>query len=235
MPKAKYSSIVAETDAVELVVALIERQLEAAERAGTEPNTSMPGDSEARSAFNAVLGLATQRTVFLQHVRNRRFWPRVRSLIGVPPYAFLKPEDDDVLNASGIARNRTHMATRSPILSSSDIGVGHFEDQANRAYRLVADDQLLSKQIHVRRARGASKLVLDVRVGARLSAQERAEIVKSRDPKSLRAMLFPRVGERLALTCHDDFGIDGVLSLVVRTVQAKGPKSLVCRVYCVAG
>lgn len=235
MAAAKYASIAAEADAVDLVGDLIARQIDEAERAGTAPNKSTPGDAEARAAFSALLSLATQRTIFLQHVRNRRFWPRVRSLVGAPPYTFLRSDDDDVLNASGIAHRRRHMASQSSFLSSSEIGVGHFKDQANRVYKVVADDQLLSTQIPVLRARGASKLVLDVRVGAGLGASARTEIVKSRDAKMVQQLLFPRVGERLELTCHSDFGIGGVLSLVVRTVHTKGPKSPVCRVFCVAG
>lgn len=232
---AKYASIVAEADAKNYVSGLIDRQVYRATRDGTTPNTAADGDSEARAAFEALLSLATQRAVFINNVRDRRFWPRVRTLIGIPPFAFLRPEDDDVLNAAGIARNRRHMSGQSPMLSSAEIGTGHFEDASMRRYKVVGDDQLFSTEIPVRRVRHAKRIVLDVRVAAALSVRERASIVKRRDPEGVKMLLYPRVGETLTLQTHSDFGISDTLSVVVRTVQSKGPKSPVCRVYCVVG
>jgi hypothetical protein len=231
--EAKYGSIVSEDEAVQFVLSLIDRQVDVATRADVAPNASASGDTEARDAFAALLSLATQRRVFLQLIKNHRFWPRIRTLIGLPPYGFLRPEDEGVLNATGIAQNRVNMTARASMLSSSEIGVGHFTDGCNRLYKVVGDDLALSGDIPVRRARAAKRLVLDARVAVAVGARERFEIAKRRDKQKERTITFPRVGEVLQLRTHPHFGIEESLLVTVRTVEAKHAKSPVCRLYCV--
>ena len=234
MPSApRYADIVSERDAQDFVRELIRRQIDRAELDNVPPNVAASGDSEVRDAFNVLLSLQSQRGTFLATIKDVKSWPRVRTIFGVPPFGFLRPEDDDVLNASGIARNRVHMASQSGMLSFAEIGVGHYSDDATRRYKVVGDDDNTSTEIPVRKARSARRLVLDARVAVAISVKERASILKSRDVQRQRAITVPRVGEVLRLQAHKDFGILEPLQVTVRTVETKDLRSPVCRLYCV--
>ena len=228
--EAEYSSVAFEDEAIDLIDSLIDRQLGVAAREQTSPNAPAPGDVDVRTSFWLLLSLPAQRALFLRRARNRDFWPRIRSLIGAPPYAFLKVEDDGVLNAAGIAAGRVHMASTSTILGAHEIGKGQFVDEADRVYRHVADDTA-SKQIPTRRVLQAKRVVLDVRVAVGMRSRDRLAILKSRDRQRQKSVVFPRSGERVTLLPHGDVGGDAV-SVTVRTVEAKSPASPVARLYC---
>ena len=227
--EGRYASIVSEADALEFVARLIDRQLSAASRERPQPNARIHGDQEVHDAFWLLLTLSSQRAVFLQRLKNRHFWPRIRSMIGAPPFGFLRLEDEGILNATGIHAGRKNMAGRASTLSSAEIGSGHFADEVHRVYKVVADDHTTSNEIPVRRAIAAQRVVFDTRV-ANVPVSERASIAKS---SKRRAVFFPSVGEVLTLTPHTTFGIGGgTIKLTVRTVQPRGSKSPVCRLYC---
>ena len=114
------------------------RQLEASIDANAEPNTHIAGDYNARQAFNVLLSPAEQRAFFQQIIADRRYWPRIKSLIGNPPFSFLLPEDEMLLRAGGICRNRTNLTTRESSISKvPDFTGGHFYDSADR----IPDEQ----------------------------------------------------------------------------------------------
>ena len=117
------------------------RQLEASIDAHTEPNTSISGDYSVRQAFNVLLSPTEQRAFFQQIVSDRRYWPRIKSLIGNPPFSFLLPEDEGLLRAGGICKNRANLHTTvSNISKAPDFGEGHFRDDAERTYRIINHD-----------------------------------------------------------------------------------------------
>jgi len=230
--KMRFASVVLEADALGLVRGLIGRQMVAARRERTEPNATTPGDADVKRAFSMLLSPATQRLLFLETIKNVKTWPRVKAFFGSPPYSFLRQSDDHVLNASGIRRDRTHMAPQtSSISSSSEVGHGHYVDDASRFYKIVAVDGDGS-EILPRRALKAGRVVVDVRVAA-MKFSERVAIVKTRDSSKLRSLVFPKTGERLRLSAHPDLGIADVWDLTVRTVEARAGRGPTARLYCV--
>lgn len=137
-------------------------QLQGAESQNAVPNTAIPGDARANAAFRALLVLADQRTFFLLLIQNQRFWPRLRSLVGSPPYTFLRPEDSGVLNATGINHARKNLAKTTFMSSSSDFGFGHFRDAHGRLYRVVARKSV--GQVPWRDVNAGERIVVDVRL-----------------------------------------------------------------------
>lgn len=125
---------------VETVQTLFEAQLVIAQEEQTKPNESVRGDAVARRAFWEQLSPKEQRDFFMRILlRQSSFWPRLRSLVGAPPYSFLLPGDRDVLNAGGIARSRTHMAHEHMSTTAANCFFrSHFEDAFGRVYRLVS-------------------------------------------------------------------------------------------------
>ena len=230
---SSFSDVQTEEDAIELIRELIFEQLEAAARDQPPLNQSITGDAAVRRAFWKLLNPARQRLFFLDLIKNRAVWPRLRSLIGIPPFSFLRAQDDSVLNASGIANSRLHMAAlRSTIASSSEIGqAAHFIDDAERTFKLVAVDTD-TPQILVRRAANAKKLVFDMRL-ALMKREDRLLIAKQKNRSQQRSISFPRPGERLLLTPHESFGLDDGLMVTVRTVESRARASPVARLYCV--
>lgn len=125
---------------VENVQTLFEAQLVIAQEEQTKPNEAVRGDAVARRAFWEQLSPKEQRDFFMRVLlRQSSYWPRLRSLVGAPPYSFLLPGDRDVLNAGGIARSRTHMAHEHVSTTSANCFFrSHFEDTFGRVYRIVS-------------------------------------------------------------------------------------------------
>ena len=166
------------TQAVSYLDTRFKRQLSHSEQEKAPPNTAVAGDSSAKAAFCALLMLEDQRAFFLKLINDRRYWPRLRSLVGSPPYVFLRPGDDGLLNASGIHRQRMHIASSETRMSSaSDFGFGHFRDAQQRLYRVVAKKRLSGSVPlvgpRVRRARrgGREAQTLDARHQGRGAAR----------------------------------------------------------------
>ena len=115
-------------------------QLVAAQEQNAEPNSEILGDRHARQAFRLLLYPSEQRTFFQATIRDVRFWPRVKALFGNPPYTFLLPIDDGLLRAGGICRNRANLAAiDSSVSKATDFGLGHFVDEYERVYRVIAN------------------------------------------------------------------------------------------------
>ena len=121
-------------DAVEVVEDIFRRQID--DSVGSEPNTPIEGDTAAKMRFHAWLTNDAKRSLFLRLCKTQLFWPRIRSLVGAPPYDFLKMEDDGILRAGGISRTRVHLA-KVDSRPTSDI-VPHFMDKHERKYRVLS-------------------------------------------------------------------------------------------------
>ena len=189
------------SDAEELLSQLFAAQLAKAEQAKTEMNTPTEGDQAARHLFSTLLPPARQRALFMKIVATPRYWPRLRTLIGVPPYDFLRPEDEGLLAASGIRRHRVHIAREHAHLgaSSSNFGPGHFLDEDQRTYKVV-DRGLLSNDLPWRELSGGATIVADVKVKARRMDTKRAVISGvSKKNITARSLTFPRVGETVVM------------------------------------
>jgi hypothetical protein len=194
-----------------------ERQLEASIDANTEPNQGIAGDTNARKAFNVLLSPTEQRAFFQQIIADRRYWPRIRSLIGVPPFSFLRPEDEGLLRAGGICRNRAHLSAQdSSISKASDFGDGHFEDDAGRTYRVINHDPK-DPSLPWQNLAGQKSLVVDVCL-RRYSQKTKLAIFRGVDaPAGSQAVLmFPRPGEVVVLHLHKDLQTAGPYSVFAR-------------------
>lgn len=227
-----------EAEATNLVREHFLHQIERAETERALPNEVYNGDRQARLAFWLLLSPAAQRALFLLLCKRRQFWPRIRTLVGAPPFSFLRPEDNAVLNAGGIALGRVNMAAETTIHSSQEIGEGQFVDANRRAYRWVFDDNTKSTEIPSVRVRGAKRVVLDVRLPKMRNA-ERSAIFKTSRGKHNPQINYPRPGDTLALSLNHALGGGSTLPpaplrLIVRSVESRGQRSPVARLYCSA-
>ena len=119
---------------------LFARQLRKAKEEKSKPNEAAPGDDEVKRSFSLLLSPAMKREFFLKLVKRHQYWPRLRTLVGSPPYSFLMEQDNQLLNARGITRNRTNMAIQNKdhnISNSYEIGSGQYSDEDGRRYTVV--------------------------------------------------------------------------------------------------
>lgn len=118
---------------------LFQEQVERAQVERTAPNAPAPGDAGARNCFWELLSAPEQRLVFLEAIGDRAFWPRVRTLVGVPPFAFLLRSDEGVLNPSGIGVRRRHMVHEEEVVTPyGSFCRGHYEDSLGRLYKVIS-------------------------------------------------------------------------------------------------
>ena len=188
-------------EAVEALRELYAAQLARARDEATPANTSVDGDGAARTAFLTLLPPEEQRAFFLRTVQRREYWPRIRTLFGAPPYSFLRPEDDGVLRAAGIASKRTHMAHEDTTATNySEFGEGHFTDHAGRLYKVIAKQRARSRsELPWHGLRASGRVVLDVRI-AKMPQAKKVRIARGEEgPIAQTAIVFPRVGDRLTL------------------------------------
>lgn len=204
-------------EALSYLRAAFERQLEASIDANAEPNKDVAGDHVARQAFNVLLAPAEQRAFFQQLVTDQRYWPRIKSLIGNPPFSFLLPEDESLLRAGGICRNRAHLAAQhSSISKASDFGDGHFQDDAERTYRVINHD-MKDVSLPWQNLRIQQQLLVDVRL-KRYSQKTKVEIFRGTHGgiENQAALMFPRPGETVVLHLSRHLESTGPYSITVR-------------------
>tara|TARA_Y100000817_G_scaffold297436_1_gene273772 strand:- start:2432 stop:3361 length:930 start_codon:yes stop_codon:yes gene_type:complete len=216
-------------DAFEHVERMMTVQIEKGMEIGITPNTSIAGDSNARTAFYTLLSHTQQRVVFLNVASNMQNWPRLRALFGAPPYSFLRSDDAHMLRAAGIAPSRSNMAheEQKVVMGYSQFGTGQLVDEYEREYRVIPKADTYSN------VNDASPVPwrFDVPFSAELTIQCR---VKKRDKKrklemlkdqeSKRRLTFPSIGE--IITLQPSPGLTAILknvpsektSLVVRRV-----------------
>jgi hypothetical protein len=233
----KFASVFTKEQAIAKVNELFETQLKRAESENTKPNEGTFGDGDAKRAFWMLLDMQTQRLVFIQQCRSTAFWPRIRSLIGSPPFSFLLPRDDALLNPSGIRPNRAHMAPKEPasIFSSHEIGRGHFSDEHGRIYLAIASDSAREGALPFRAIVPGAKVVFDMKLPTQPNSL-RSEIRKRGSSSAKKSIAFPLPNERLKLELHPDLRTNSTASLFVnvRTRQQRSFASPVVRLFCVA-
>lgn len=178
---------------------IFERQINEAVEGGAQQNAAIPGDAAARGIFYTLLPEAYQRRVFLHVASSSRAWPRMRPLFGAPPYAFLGPQDANLLRATGIAQSRQNMAyDANTIANYSQFGAGQLIDESEREYRVVDPTAGEQDPLPCNLEGGQSEYVqLIVRVHKR-SREERIRRLK--DVRLKKTITFPIPGEKLNLT-----------------------------------
>tara|TARA_B110000902_G_C14294613_1_gene582721 strand:- start:9269 stop:10009 length:741 start_codon:yes stop_codon:yes gene_type:complete len=187
-------------EAVDFLNELFQRQLERSMERSTPPNESTNGDGRAKNAFWTLLPPEAQRRFFLKLVSKRPFWPRVRTLVGAPPYSFLRPEDEGVLRASGIARGRVNMAkAESTATSYNQFGHGHYEDGVGRLYRVIVKEHPRGNELPWIGLAAGVRVVADVRIRKRSQTNRMAIFNGSHGTISQASLVFPRIGDMLLL------------------------------------
>lgn len=232
-------------DAITLVHSLFDRQVQSAEAAGTPPNESCQGDGEARDAFLLLLPPQDQRAVFLERIKSRLFWPRIRTCVGAPPFAFLRPEDDGVLRAAGIERHRKHMSNESNVPNANEFGrTGQFTDDAGRDYKLLLSEAELALSAESRNAKTlpfvglvqGTRVVADVRVKRR-TQKAKLDILRGVDTSVRKsALTFPARGTQVQIEPSRLLGnVVGIVQLRVQNVIPRNASSGVARLICTIG
>lgn len=231
-----YQGIHTATDAALYVRERLHAQIDAATAEAPLPNKSMQGDAAIKSAFWTILDQTQQRKIFLETCARRQFWPRIRTLVGSPPFCFLKPTDNFVLNATGISPGRTNMshAAENVISSTSEIGGGHATDEHERVYLIIRTDNDTDDTFVARRLRHAKTAMLDCKL-PRMAKKERVQIYKRRatDREALRRIQFPQIGNTVTLQLMVHLrrgGYEAPMLFSVRSVVQRDSKSPVCRV-----
>ena len=234
-------------DAFDALNLIFNTQIERAETQITAPNEGVEGDSTARNLFLSFLPAHDQRAFFLTMIRNSRFWPRIRTLAGAPPFTFLRAEDDDILRASGIAQRRSHMATSdSDISSYTSFGSAHFVDDATRDFKVIdkrdartifttsgilAQSRRLKELPFVNMMHG-DFILLEVRLKKR-SVQNKMLIARGKMNVPKDAVIFPRMGTVLHM--KPSMRLRGFIKDVtvrVLTVQPRLGNANVARLHC---
>ena len=204
-------------------------------------NQAIDGDAAARKLFWTLLYPHQQRAVFLEMHRDRRFWPRIKPLVGSPPFSFLKPGESQLLNAGAIRAHRTNMAhdEENATSSASEIGDGHFVDGSGRKIRIVDRSDRASGVAPYERLTAGVKLVCDLKI-PRMPNASRLAIAKKRPSKqgvAIGRISFPKVNDTVRFTptsaveAEDQqsgpYGVD----LQIKGIVQRGVQSPVCRVF----
>lgn len=183
------------------VTNMLQKQLDLATDNGAEPNVAISGDAAVRTAFFTLLPDEFQRRVFLTFASNSRAWPRLKSLFGAPPYAFLGPQDAGMLRAAGISSARQNMTYDSnEIVNYSQFGAGQLIDDSEREYRVIdptagANDALPCN------LEGGNMNSEYIHLIVRVHKRSRAERLRRlRDARLKKTIMFPMAGEKLNLT-----------------------------------
>mgnify|MGYP001393700860 CR=1 FL=1 len=195
-------------EAFAIIQSAFEKQILAAEQNKVLPNAAFKDDSVARNAFLTLLPSEEQRALFTQMLKNKRFWPRIRTLVGAPPYAFLHAEDEGILRAAGISKHRVNMVNESTqITPYAQFGSGHMIDGARRVYRIIqrgaSTDPFLSASSRMAKALPwigighGDRLVMDVRITKQKRIEKKKTIRGARGSLALAGMSLPRPNEKL--------------------------------------
>lgn len=234
---------------MDVVLDLFRTQIALAERENATANEGVRGDAAARDTFLTLLPLPEQRALFLHLVRDRSFWPRIRTLVGSPPFPFLRPQDDAILRPAGITRGRSHMADLEGDISSYlSFGSAQFVDDAMRDFKVVDKRQgyrqgtPFGRSTSDRRAQelpfvGLSSgdgVVLEVRLKKR-SISSKIDIARRLGKIGRESVEFPRTGSTLRLQPSKRLFhvVSRDFTVRVGSVYAKSANSSVARLVCV--
>lgn len=178
---------------------LFQEQIDKAALERPPPNTAIAGDVGARTAFLLLLTDAQQRDLFLKTASRSANWPRIKSLVGSPPFKFLLPEDAGVLNAGGFAKGRKNMTyeQRGRVASYSQFGPGQLVDEFTREYRVAPSAESENDPLPGFEYFNNFKtdVMLQVKV-MKVGLKRKREILRSSRRKQL---LFPQPGERIVV------------------------------------
>ena len=237
------SSVRTVGDAADALRHVFSMQMDKADDENADANTSVVGDSVAREAFLTILPVPDQRMFFLNMVKTSRFWPRIRTLVGSPPFPFLQEQDDEVLRASGITPGRAHMANVNThgISSYSSFGSAQFEDGSSRDFKVIRKvSEIPALSAHARRLQdlpyiglvSGDGVVMEVRLKKR-SLKMKIEIARGRTQFSRDAVAFPRSGTVLDLRPSRRLrGSSMGLRVFVNSVQPRAAETNVARILC---
>jgi len=221
-PAVRLANLQTRAEAFTFLLTTFDKQLEASIDANAGPNLGIAGDYNARVAFNALLSPAEQRTFFRQIISDQRYWPRIRTLIGNPPFSFLLPEDENLLRAGGICRNRTNLSAKESSISKvPDFTGGHFYDDFDRIYRVInhdhTDSSLPWQNIGVQK-----QLVVDVRLKM-YSHKTKVAIFRGTDTSSAQqaSLMFPRPSETVKLYLVKHLETTGPYSITVKVESGR--------------
>ncbi len=194
----RLSDLHTRTEAVQFLKQACLDQLQESIAQKAPPNEEITGDLRVRQAFRLVLSPSEQRAFFHAIVRDQRYWPRIKSLFGNPPFSFLLPEDEGLLRAGGICRNRAHLAASDSSVSKvADFGVGHFHDHFERLYRVVANPSSKTA-VPWRGITEQTKIIMDVRLKT-YTHKAKLDILRGEARTAQVALMFPRPGEKIRL------------------------------------
>ena len=194
----RLSDLQTRSEALQFLKRTFSEQLNASLEQKAEPNSEISGDRQARQAFRLLLYPSEQRAFFQGVIRDVRFWPRVKALFGNPPYTFLLPQDDGLLRAGGICRNRANLAAiDSSVSKATDFGMGHFYDDHERVYRVIAN-KASRTELPWRGLVAHTKVVVDVRL-KHMTHKAKMEILSGPVAAAKAALMFPRPGDEFRL------------------------------------
>ena len=176
----------------EKLVELMRRQIELARENGAAFNVPIRGDAYVRNVFKTFLPATMQRRVYLQCIRSLEDAARSVCLFGSPPYPFLLPSDNGMLNATGMSARRVRMAyddlSRASIVNVAHFGMGQAEDVQGRKYR-----------VHHPRASGDTSIGTDGVVAGMVEFMVKTRVRIRRAQARVQAPPWPRIGETLTL------------------------------------
>ena len=223
-------------EAVEYCLALFDRQVERAELENTPPNEPTTGDASARMSFLSLLPLSEQRAVFLSLTRRAAVWPRIRTLVGAPPYSFLRPEDDQILRAAGLAKGRVHMARQGGsnlATGSNDFGVPQFTDESERSFKFLAASNtgVQSTLLPFVNLTPGRTVMADIRLKRRKMI-EKMQIQRSGSQASKASLKFPGPGARVSITPTPSFqgSVSDTVTLRVASIGLRPGNLSVARI-----
>lgn len=185
-------------DALAMCSALFAEQLERALVEKPAPNQAIAGDGTARSAFLLLLTDGQKRELFLRTANLSRNWPRLRPLVGAPPYHFLRPQDAFSLNATGFAHSRANMTydESNRVANHHQFGSGQLVDEHTREYRIaptnIRNEDPLPGSEYLNHTK---EVILHVKVKRR-GIQKKKQLFHSGFKRQL---FFPQVGEQIVL------------------------------------
>ena len=105
------------------------------------PNVAVDGDSAARAAFLMLLTDAhSSASSSLRFGKDQRAWPRIKPLVGSPPFHFLAAERrGHAQRERGFARGRINMTydIGGRTAATGQFGPGQLVDEHTREYRIA--------------------------------------------------------------------------------------------------
>lgn len=209
-------SIDTNRDAMEYVSKVVNAQVRLADASGAQRDVAVEGDRAARLAFLSLLGVTSQRTLFMAIFRQPGSSDRIQSIFGSPPYPWLAKEDAVLLNAAGIASRRVNMSSdalsgvEASVLNYNNFGLEHYVDQSGRQYRVTPLGQTrLGDPLFIAHAVTAlSQFDTTCRIPKKVVRRGAG----GRPTYEREKQRFPRIGETLQLTQSPLLGTIRLLS-----------------------